>query len=459
MDNRAIAFYEGIATMYSSARLSPLALLLTLAMGFLLCALPKRMATVPILVVMLSITVVQRVEFLGMNFGMMRIMILFGWVRVLLRRETSTYRKTTLDLAVVILAIAQVAVFTIQRQSIGGLVTSLGVAFDMLGFYFLFRNLIHDFDDATFAVRALCVLAIPIALLMLVEQRSGRNPFFAFGGVPRFTEARGGHLRSQASFAHPILAGTFGATLVPLVAGIWRLEPRSRSLACLGLLAASAIAFFSYSSSPIFALLVGVAGVFMWPVSGHMRELRWFGLLGIVGLQLVMKSPVYALVARVPLVSGSTAYYRFALVDAFFHHFKDWWLLGVPSTWYWGVGLFDVTNEFIRIAVDGGLASLTVFVAVIALEYRDLGRALRTLRNAGLEAEWSFIWCLGATLSGHIVSFLSVSYFDQITVVWYLLLAMIPSLRQAAVLRRLGQKPQIGWPGRMGASSPSRQMS
>jgi hypothetical protein len=35
---------------------------------------------------------------------------------------------------------------------------------------------------------------------------------------------------------------------------------------------------------------------------------------------------------------------------------------------------------------------------------------------------------LGVILFVHIVSFISVSYYDQIIVVWYLLLAMIASL-------------------------------
>lgn len=38
------------------------------------------------------------------------------------------------------------------------------------------------------------------------------------------------------------------------------------------------------------------------------------------------------------------------------------------------------------------------------------------------------IWSLGVSLFIHAVSFLSVSYFDQMIVFWYLLLAMISAV-------------------------------
>jgi hypothetical protein len=51
------------------------------------------------------------------------------------------------------------------------------------------------------------------------------------------------------------------------------------------------------------------------------------------------------------------------------------------------------------------------------------------------------IWSLGVCLFGHCVSFLSISYFDQMIVMWYWLLAVIsvlslPSL--ASVRKRTG---------------------
>jgi len=55
------------------------------------------------------------------------------------------------------------------------------------------------------------------------------------------------------------------------------------------------------------------------------------------------------------------------------------------------------------------------------------------------------IWALGASLLAHVVSYVSVSYFDQNFVNWYLLLAMVailPSYCSAAKRRALDLVPQ-----------------
>lgn len=431
MDPVAESFYANISSMYANSRLQPLALVLTLLMGLVLLAVPKRLATVPILIIMVSLTSLQRLVVAGLDFSMTRVMIIFGWLRVALRRENADWKSTGLDWIVVALAVVQVFFFTLQRQNLSGFVTSLGGAFDLIGFYFLFRVLVRKMEHATTAIYALAVLAVPVAVAMLIEQRTGRNFFSVLGGVPELTAVRGGRLRSQACFAHPILAGSFGASLVPLFVAIWRQSREARRCASIGILAAVIITVASSSSGPLFAFLMGVFGLCMWPFSRHMREIRLLTVLVLFGLALVMKAPVYALIARVPLVSGSTGYYRYMLFDAFIHHFRDWWLVGVQSTWYWGEGLVDVTNQYIRVAVDGGLVSLVAFLMLIAFAYHELGRALRVLRTSDSPAQSVFMWCLGATLFCHVVSFVSVSYFDQIVVSWYLLLAMIASLSQS----------------------------
>ncbi len=38
------------------------------------------------------------------------------------------------------------------------------------------------------------------------------------------------------------------------------------------------------------------------------------------------------------------------------------------------------------------------------------------------------IWSLGCTLLSHVVSFFSVSYFDQIIIFWYMVIGMIVAL-------------------------------
>jgi len=57
------------------------------------------------------------------------------------------------------------------------------------------------------------------------EVATGHNPYAIFGGA-RVAEyaslaVRDNKIRAQGPFAHSILAGTFGAVLVPLFVGLW----------------------------------------------------------------------------------------------------------------------------------------------------------------------------------------------------------------------------------------------
>jgi hypothetical protein len=432
--DRAELFYSNIADLYANTELQPLAIAVTLCMGIAFLVLPKKYAVIPMLLVMLSITNLQRVVFFGLDLTMIRIMVVFGWVRVILRGETTSWQRTGLDSAMILFIIANVIFYTLQRRTLSAFVTSMGGAFDMVGLYFLFRLLLSDVFQASVVLRILAWLAVPMAVFMLIEQFTGRNFFSMFGGVPEFTLIRMGRLRSQASFQHPILAGTFGATLVPLLVGMSRMGIAQKRSAALGVFSAIIITVTSASSGPVFALLMGTLALLFWKVSIYMREVRLLLVLMIVGLQLVMKSPVYALIGRVPLVGGSTGFYRFLLINQFFSRFKDWWLMGVQSTAYWGEGLFDVTNQYIRVAVNGGLLTLILFLLVIATAFKEIGWSLRVLNRHTQEAERFFMWGLGATLFSHIVSFLSVNYFDQIIVIWFMLLAMITTLSQSIML-------------------------
>ncbi len=41
------------------------------------------------------------------------------------------------------------------------------------------------------------------------------------------------------------------------------------------------------------------------------------------------------------------------------------------------------------------------------------------------------IWSVGCALLGHVTSFFSVTYFDQIIIFWYMVIAMTAALVQA----------------------------
>jgi len=113
-------------------------------------------------------------------------------------------------------------------------------------------------------------------------------------------------------------------------------------------------------------------------------------------------------------------------------NFDEWWLFGTKSTAHWGYELIDLTNQYLRQGVEGGVLTMALFITIIVLAFRNVGLGVRrqSARNVKL-----LIWSMGCALVVHVFSFISVSYFDQNFVVWYMLLAVIATvgaLRQTA---------------------------
>ena len=168
---------------------------------------------------------------------------------------------------------------------------------DGLGGYFLLRFLIQDGEDIRRVIKVLVYLDIVIAACMASEQLFGHNIFASLGGVVSLPSVRDGAIRSQGPFAVYITAGVFGATLVPLLAWMWK-TGGSRTLTAMGLIASTLIVVTSFSSTPLLAYAAGIGALCLWPVRDQMRTLRWLLVAVLVGLHLVMKAPVWALIAE-----------------------------------------------------------------------------------------------------------------------------------------------------------------
>src|SRR5262245_32314796 len=311
--------------------ITPLGLGFTLLLGVLLLVLPRRYALVPIIALVCYMTMGERVMVAGLNFTMIRILVLFGWARVALRGEMYSLRLNAIDKAIILWTVSNVTTYTLLWRTTDAFIYRCGGAYNIIGVYFLFRFLLRDTEDVVRAARFLAVLILPLAAAMLLENTSGRNIFAAFGGVPDTTVIRDGVLRCQGSFAHPIMAGTFGATVAALLVALWWQGQMSKLLAVLGLTASAVIIIASGSSGPVMAALAAMFGLAMWPLRKQMRFVRFAIVLTLVALELVMKAHVWFLMARVNIFSGSDGWHRAYLIDRAVFNFSDWWLVGTKS--------------------------------------------------------------------------------------------------------------------------------
>lgn len=425
-------------SVYNQTLIEPLGLLMVLMMGLATLMAPRRWAAIPVLITVCFVSMSQRIAVFELDFDVVRILVLFAWVRLLARREIGRMTWIPLDTVVVGFGILSALTYVLRKGTLAALIYQSGSLFDLYGIYFMFRNMVGGWRDIERIVTALMWMSIPTAVLFALESWTGRNPLYLFGGVQEFALIREGRVRAIGMFAHPILAGCFWASLVPLFgAAWWRSQGAERALVPVSIAAVIAVVFFTASSSPILLMVLVIVGVLAWPIRNHMRELRWGILAALVALHLVMKAPVWHLISRIDVVTGSTGWHRFNLIDQAIYHFGDWFLLGTDRTYQWGWGLGDVTNHYLFVGAQSGFFAMTLFLVLMALAFQRVGRLRRVATRSPRYMALS--WALGVALFANMAGFFAAAYTSQLMVMWYLLLALVaaPALSRQSIPRRV----------------------
>lgn len=405
----------------------------------LMLALPRKYVAVPLLFSITMIPYGQEWMVGGAHVFVCRILILVGWLRLLCAKgifgaEILPGGFNSLDglflVWATVRALAQVLLF----RQMGAVVYQFGFLWDALGGYFLLRFLIRDDEDIERLIKMFAVVSIIVGAEMVQEHFTGQDVFALLGGIRPKLEIRDGIPRAMGPFAHALLAGTFGATLLPLFFWLWK-DGKSRVLAMMAAIGCSLMAGLTMCSSPVLAYAAGIGAIFLWPFRNHMRMFRWAIVAVCVCAQVLMKAPFWFVLGHIDLVGGSNGWYRAALIDSFLRHWNDWWLVGTNAnlSWYGGA-MWDQCNQFVCEGETGGLLTLVLFIAMICVCFRWLGQA-RKSAGSDQNREW-FFWLIGATLLTHVVGYFGIDYFDQTRFAWYALLVIISlatfSARRAA---------------------------
>ncbi len=406
------------------------AILFTLLTAATLLAVPRNWAPLALLVGAAYITRSQQLEVGPLHFPVMRILIAVGLMRITMKGEKAAGGMNPLDRMIMVWSICDVCTIALHRPE--EWVFRLGLLYDTVGSYFLFRVFIQKPEDMRTLFKMVCLLLIPLSATMLVERFKGSNPLYLIGFGPLEVTVTNGHNRASGAFAIPILAGTVGGVCVPMAVYFWR---EKKALALMGLAATFAIVYASGSSGPVMTTLSGLIALWLWKIRTRLKTVRWLVVFLVMGLSFVMNDPVYFLMARIDITGGSTGYFRAKLIQSTIDHFSEWWLAGTDYTRHWmpsgilaNANHTDMTNFFVQMGVWGGLPLMLVFMAVLYVAFKRVGEALKANRQAGAR-ELFLIWTLGAILFAHVVTFLSISYFDQTIIFLTLSLACIGSLR------------------------------
>lgn len=421
--------------------MNPFTIVLFLVLAGWLWSAPRARALMPFLAGCCWMTKGQGIELGAVSLPMFRMLLLVGFARIIVKRETLVGGVNKIDKLMIGWAVWSFIASFFHDSTIEGAGPNYiaGQIFNQLGFYFLVRVWCDSLEEVAQVIGFLAWILLPVAAEMVFEQMTGKNLFSVFGRVPENVIIREGRLRAQGPFLHPILAGTVGASCIPLFMGIFR---RNRTTAIVGICAGMAMTFASASSGPVMALIFAMVAMAAWKVR-HSFTLGRIAAVAAVAyflLSFVMEKPPYYLIARIDISGGSTGWHRSFLIERTIAHFSEWWLFGTDHTRHWmpmqGIASSpthtDITNYFISFAVNSGFLGMALIIASLLIAFKWVGVISQAMGETGREREEFMVWCFGASLFSHAASSMSVAYFDQSSAFVWLTVAVIASMRSAA---------------------------
>jgi hypothetical protein len=389
----------------------------------------RRVAALGVMATVCYITIGHQFVVAGLNLTALRIVLMVGLVRIIIRGELRDLKLNRID-RLLIAFLSVVTLFATLRESkMEVLIYQCGVSYNILLSYFLFRIFLNNCKNVDEFLHSLASLIAPLAIFMIVQSITGTNFLPGSFDLPE-TYIRGGRIRCQGNFLGPITAGIFGATLMPMFVSILGNSDR-HCTAIIGVLSAIAITYTSNSSGPLMAFLTGLMGLVFWQLRERMKMVRWGIVAALLCLIFIMEAPIWYLPAKIGGLTGGDGWHRSYLINQAIRFFPDWWLLGTSETGHWmpysmSWGGADITNQYILAGIDGGLVGLILFVLIIIFCFKNIGMALRQSRTKAPSKEF-FFWCLGSVLFAHVVTFFSVTYFDQMGTVWWAFIGIISS--------------------------------
>lgn len=422
--------------------LSPLVAIWLLIAILLIFSRPRAQVLTVFLLSCFSIPIGQVVVLAGLHFTVLRILILTVLARMAASRQSPGACRfaggfNAIDRAVVLWTVSAVIVISLQWMEAAALINALGSFVDAFGGYLAVRFLIPDREALRRTVKVLALVCVVQGACMINEQITHLNVFGYLGGASLGVTVRDGKIRSEGVIGC-INGGALAGVWIPMFIWLWS-ERRSRVFASAGLAGALAMVITSNSSTSWMAVAGALVGLAFWPLRNSMRLVRWAFALTLVALHMVMHGPVWSLIARIDLTGSSSSYHRYYLLDNCIRHFDQWWFLGYRHYDDWGWSMWDLCNQFVAVAVTGGLLTLVFYILVFKRSFAAIGIARKQVQRDRSQ-EWLF-WCLGSVLFAIVVAHFGINYMAQAMMGVFPLLSCI-SVAGFEVARRVTLKTE-----------------
>lgn len=361
--------------------------------------------TWPLIIFFYSILLPPEVffEIAGLRFYAFRIVEFVLAPYIIIQVIQSKIRFTFADILNLFGALWIVISYSVIHDVAFALESGAVLAADILIAYFLARCFIRNITDLRVFLYAIIPGIAFSALFLMVESISHQlilRPFFGSGAGGDFAlrnEIRFGLLRAYGPFYHPIMAGMFLISLLPL----YMLGMKRGSIRNGGILS-SLGALFSMSSSAMLGIIL-IFGLFFYDkLQKFVVNLSWklfcFVTIAIlILLHVSSENGIIAVLNRYLLLNPATGYYRtliweYAGAEALRHPIfgigrNDW----LRPVW---ISNGTIDAHFLLMAVRHGLPAALATFSVYIIAIVSLSNQIGTSRNSEYRNA-----CLGLVVS------------------------------------------------------------
>ena len=384
-------------------------------------------------------------SYLAVSIGTIDILVGRFVVAVLLLRclfddkIRTKFKWCRLDTLVTLSMVVYVGAYLITRvNSLSATIEGRGgFLMDTWCAYLAARFIVTDRTKLISIIKCIGIALVPLAILGVIESVTGWQPFAPlrrfspwFAGGDFVAEGRFGFARAVGPFGHPILFGGGFAMFLPLIYYLRYEKKDWRSFAYIISGIAMLGALSSMSSGP---WVMAMAVIFCLIMERHkhlVKPLFIFMIISCILIGLASNRPFYHVIVSWANPLGGAGYHRAKLIDVAIDKFDEWWVIGYGAKdpgWghYFGMGITDVTNEYILKGVRYGILGVIALCAVLAKAFKDL---ISTYRKQQHPVAKSLCWAFGSLLFSVAFAWMSVSFFGQLSTLVYCSLGIIGSL-------------------------------
>ncbi len=433
---------------------------LGIAVLFAMLAMSRRHAGAAIGILVMSMLLWP--EFLRIPLGLVqmsvpRFVALFLLIKFMAQGRHRRIKFGKVDVLVILIWLWTVLATLAAGAEFSQVSQMIGRGLDTVLMYFAARMALTSAEDVKSLYWGLALTALAMCAAGVYEAMTWSSPYHKFSdGVSRvegYSEVRYGMLRAQGSTMVSIY---FGMAMAMVTGLLWSVRGYMDSAFTyrIVILAAVVATLSSLSSGPWLALFMMIGFNLFYRRPSLIKPFIYTLIIMAIALELASNRHFYNLIDYLAL-DKQTAWYRTRLLEVAFSRWSDYWLVGVGSDWphHWGGMVdgrlfIDVVNNFLIIALYGGLPAMFMYVAAHVIAIKRTARAFRDETDIPRR---KLLFGLAAALVALDVSSMSVGLYGPVLLLSYILLGFMVSAATAWPAREAVPHQGDGFPaGAMG---------